>query len=68
MDKQRLRKEIMDWRDMRVRMQYKVIELEEKEFWEPDTFSPDDKMWLDYYRDAIARIKAEEQMLRNQMR
>lgn len=69
MDKnERLRNEIMDLRDMRIRVQRKVAELEDKEFWEPEAFSPDDRYWLLYYRSVVARIRAEEQVLRNQIR
>lgn len=64
---EKLRNEIMDLRDMRVRLQRKVAELEDKKFWEPDTFSPDDEYWLHYYKADTARIKAQEQALRNQM-
>lgn len=65
---ERIRNEIMDLRDMRIRLQRKVAELEDKEFWEPDTFSEDDRYWLLYYKADVARIKAQEQALRNQMR
>ncbi len=65
---EKLRNEIMDLRDMRVRIQRKAAELEDKKFWEPETFTPDDECWLRYYKADIARIKAQEQMLRNQMR
>ena len=65
---ERLRNEIMDLRDMRIRIQRKVAELEDKKFWEPDTFSYDDEYWLRYYKADVARIKAQEQALRNQMR
>lgn len=65
---EKLRNEIMDLRDMRVRLQRKAAELEDKEFWEPEAFSADDRYWLLYYKSAIARIKADEQALRNQMR
>lgn len=65
---EKIRNEIMDLRDMRIRIQRKVAELEDKEFWEPDTFSPDDREWLLYYKADIARIKAQEQVLRNRMR
>lgn len=65
---EKLRNEIMDLRDMRIRLQRKVAELEDKKFWEPDTFSYDDEYWLRYYKADIARIKAQEQALRNQMR
>ena len=65
---EKIRNEIMDLRDMRIRLQRKATELEDKEFWEPDTFTPDDRYWLSYYKSAIARIKADEQALRNQMR
>ena len=64
---EKLRNEIMDLRDMRIRLQRKATELENKEFWEPDAFSPDDKYWLLYYKSAIARIKVEEQALRNRI-
>lgn len=65
---EKLRNEIMDLRDMRIRLQRKVTELEEKEFWEPESFSYDDRYWLSYYKADVARIKAQEQALRNQMR
>lgn len=65
---EKLRNEIMDLRDMRIRLQRKAAELEDKEFWEPETFSEDDRYWLRYYKADIARIKAQEQALRNQMR
>jgi hypothetical protein len=65
---ERIRNEIMDLRDMRIRLQRKVVELEDKEFWEPDTFSEYDRYWLLYYKADIVRIKAQEQALRNQMR
>ena len=65
---EKLRNEIMDLRDMRIRIQRKAAELEDKKFWEPDTFSYDDEYWLRYYKADIARIKAQEQALRNQMR
>ena len=65
---EKLRNEIMDLRDMRIRIQRKVTELEEKEFWEPDTFTPDDREWLLYFKTDVARIKAQEQALRNRMR
>ena len=65
---EKLRNEIMDLRDMRIRLQRKASELEDKEFWEPDSFTADDRYWLLYYKSAIARIKADEQALRNQMR
>lgn len=65
---EKLRNEIMDLRDMRIRIQRKAAELEDKKFWEPDTFTPDDEYWLRYYKADIARIKSQEQALRNQMR
>ena len=65
---EKLRNEIMDLRDMRIRIQRKVTGLEEKEFWEPDTFTPDDREWLLYFKADVARIKAQEQALRNRMR
>lgn len=65
---EKIRNEIMDLRDMRIRIQRKAAELEDKEFWEPDTFTADDRYWLCYYKADIARIKAQEQALRNQMR
>lgn len=65
---EKLRNEIMDLRDARIRLQRKATELEDKEFWEPESFSEDDRYWLRYYKADIARIKAQEQALRNQMR
>lgn len=65
---EKLRNEIMDLRDARIRLQRKAAELEDKKFWESDAFSPDDEYWLRYYKADIARIKAQEQALRNQMR
>lgn len=65
---EKLRNEIMDLRDMRIRIQRKAAELEDKKFWEPDTFTTDDEYWLGYYKADIARIKAQEQALRNMMR
>ena len=65
---EKLRNEIMDLRDARVRIQRKVAELEDKKFWEPDSFTPDDAYWLYYYKADVARIKAQEQALRNQIR
>ena len=64
---EKLRKEIMDLRDARYRLQRQVAELEEKDLWEPENFSENDKYWLYYYKADIARIKAQEQALRNQM-
>jgi hypothetical protein len=64
----KLRNEIMDLRDMRIRLQRKAHELEDKKFWEPDSFSFDDEYWLNYYNTAIAAIKKSEQDLRNQMK
>ena len=64
----KLRNEIMDLRDMRVRLQRKANELEDKKFWEPDTFSFEDQYWLNYYNASIRAIKVNEQELRNQMK
>ena len=60
--------EIMDLRDCRIRLQRKVAELEEKAFWEPESFTEDDAYWLRYYRADIARIKAAEEELRHRVR
>lgn len=63
----RLRNEIMDLRDCRIRLQRRMIELEDKEFFEPKTFTEEDAYWLRYYRAEIARIKATEEELRHRM-
>lgn len=63
----RLRNEIMDLRDCRIRLQRRMIELEDKEFFEPETFTEEDAYWLRYYRAEIARIKATEEELRHRM-
>lgn len=63
----RIMEEIMDLRDARIRLQYKVIALEEKALWEPDNFTEDDAYWLRYYRADIARIKAAEDELRHRV-
>lgn len=65
---EKLRNEIMNLRDDRIRLQRQVAELEDKEFWEPETFTPDDQYQLLKYKADIAQIKAKEQMLRNQIR
>ena len=63
----RLMNEIMDLRDERVRLQRKVVMLEDKELWEPRRFTEEDAYWLRYYRENIARIKATEDELRHRM-
>lgn len=63
----RIMEEIMDLRDARIRLQYKVIALEEKALWEPENFNEDDAYWLRYYRADIARIKAAEDELRRRV-
>lgn len=57
--------EIMDLRDIRIRLQRKVSLLEDKQLWEPKNFTEDDAYWLRYYRADIARIKATEEELRH---
>lgn len=59
--------EIMDLRDCRIRLGYKVAALEDKALWEPDNFTAEDAYWLRYYRADIARIKATEEELRSRM-
>lgn len=59
--------EIMDLRDARIRLGYKVAALEEKALWEPNRFTEEDAYWLRYYRADIARIKAAEEELRHRM-
>jgi hypothetical protein len=54
---------IMDLRDERIRLGYKVAFLADKELWEPHRFTEDDAFWLRYYRAEIARIKAAEEEL-----
>lgn len=60
--------EIMDLRDERIRLGYKVAMLEDKAFWEPENFTKEDEYWLRYYRADIARIKATEEELRRRMK
>lgn len=67
MNKKRTIDEIMDLRDCRIRLQYKVIALEDKAFWEPENFTDEDAYWLRYYRADIARIKAVEEELRHRI-
>jgi hypothetical protein len=67
MNTTRIRDEIMDLRDARIRLQRKVAMLEEKALWEPMDFSQEDEYWLRYYRADIARIKATEEELRHRM-
>ena len=67
MNNTRIIEEIMDLRDARIRLQYKVIALQDKQFWEPDSFTEEDEYWLRYYRADIARIKSTEQELRARM-
>lgn len=67
MNKSRLKDEIMDLRDSRIRLQRKVAELEDKALWEPENFNEDDGYWLRYYRADISRIKAVEEELRYRM-
>jgi hypothetical protein len=64
----RLVNEIMDLRDQRVRLQRKVAELEDKQFWEPDALTPGELYLLAYYRSQVVRIKATEEELRKQMK
>lgn len=65
MNKHRITEEIMDLRDARIRLQRKVVMLEEKALWEPDSYTEEDEYWLRYYRADIARIKATEEELRH---
>jgi hypothetical protein len=64
MNKNRIAAEIMDLRDYRIRLGYKVAALEDKALWEPENFTEEDAYWLRYYRADIARIKATEEELR----
>lgn len=63
----RLLNEILDLRDARIRLGYKVIALEDKSLWEPKNFTEEDSYWLRYYRAEIARIKATEEELRQRL-
>ena len=63
----RLRDEIMDLRDHRIRMQRKLIALEDKEFFEPKAFTEEDAYLVRYYRAEIAQVKATEDELRHRM-
>ena len=63
----RIREEIMDLRDARIRLQRKASELEDKALWEPKNFTNEDEYWIRYYRADIARIKATEEELRHRM-
>lgn len=67
MNNNRITEEIMDLRDTRIRMQYKAIALQDKQFWEPNNFTEDDAYMLRFYRAEIARIKATEEELRDRM-
>jgi hypothetical protein len=67
MNKKRITEEIMDLRDIRIRLQRRVALLEDKKFWEPENFTEDDAFWLRYYRADIARIKATEDELRHRI-
>ena len=67
-DNRRLTNEIMDLRDQRVRLQRKIAELEDKQFWEPDSFTPGDSYLLSYYKSEVLLIKITENALRNQMK
>lgn len=67
MNKKRITEEIMDLRDVRIRLQRRVALLEDKKFWEPENFTEDDAYWLRYYRADIARIKATEEELRHRI-
>lgn len=67
MNKNRITEEIMDLRDLRIRLQRRVSMLEEKALWEPENFTEDDAYWLRYYRADIARIKATEDELRHRI-
>lgn len=67
MNKKRITEEIMDLRDIRIRLQRRVALLEDKKFWEPENFTEDDAYWLRYYRADIARIKATEDELRHRI-
>lgn len=59
---------IMDLRDQRVRLQRKVAELEDKQFWESDNFTASDLYLLAYYKNQITHIKEIEAGLRNQIK
>lgn len=67
MNNNRIIAEIMDLRDCRIRLGYKVAALEDKALWEPENFTEEDAYWLRYYRADIARIKATEEELRTRM-
>lgn len=67
MNNNRIIAEIMDLRDKRIRLWYKVVALEDKALWEPKNFSEEDAYWLRYYRADIVRIKATEEELRSRM-
>ena len=59
-----IRKEIMDLRDSRIRIQREVAKLEDDQLFEPHNFTYDDAIRLRALKADIARIKAEEARLR----
>ena len=67
MKKKTIREEIMDLRDARIRLQRKVVVLEEKKLYEPEAFDYEDSYNLVTMMADIERIKAREDYLRHTM-
>lgn len=59
----RIRNKIMDLRDERIRIQRKLVEIEDILFWDPTSITEKQKNLLETYKTNIKSIKTKEQKL-----